>query len=268
MDKIIIHSVPRSGSTWLGNIFNSHPNLAFRYQPLFSYAFKDYLTPKSTSEEIDIFFKSILNSNDDFINQTEAVYKNIVPNFDKKNNITHICYKEVRYHHIIENMILKCPKIKVILLIRNPISVLNSWKNAPREFKQDKGWVFDDEWLSATSKNLDKTEEFNGYNKWKETAFLFLKLYKLYPDNVRIIKYSDLLWNTTNITKELFNFTKLKLEHQTINFINESRSINSNDPYSVFKVKNNDRNWEGFPNYIIEFIKDDLKNTILQEYIE
>ena len=59
MQYVAIHSVPRSGSTWLGQIFNSHPKVNFRYQPLFSYAFKDYLNEASSSEDIEAFFKNI-----------------------------------------------------------------------------------------------------------------------------------------------------------------------------------------------------------------
>ena len=43
MKRIAIHSAPRSGSSWLGQILNSSPKVCFRFQPLFSYAFKDYL---------------------------------------------------------------------------------------------------------------------------------------------------------------------------------------------------------------------------------
>ena len=46
MKRIAIHSVPRSGSSWLGQILNSSLKVCFRFQPLFSYAFKDYLNEK------------------------------------------------------------------------------------------------------------------------------------------------------------------------------------------------------------------------------
>lgn len=42
MHKIAIHSVPRSGSTWLGEILNSSANVKYCFQPLFSYKFKEF----------------------------------------------------------------------------------------------------------------------------------------------------------------------------------------------------------------------------------
>ena len=43
LKKIAIFSVPRSGSSWLGQIFNSHEDVSFRMQPLFSYSHKSAL---------------------------------------------------------------------------------------------------------------------------------------------------------------------------------------------------------------------------------
>ena len=106
MQKIAIHSVPRSGSTWLGNIFNSHPKVSFKYQPLFSYAFKGYLTEVSNAESINSFFCEIQLSTDSFINQIEGIEKGIIPDFKKEDTPTHVCYKEVRYHNVLENMLI------------------------------------------------------------------------------------------------------------------------------------------------------------------
>lgn len=44
----------------------------------------------------------------------------------EKNEITHIVYKEVRYHHIIKNLLLKDSSIKIIGIIRNPLATINS----------------------------------------------------------------------------------------------------------------------------------------------
>ena len=41
---VAIHGVPRSGTSWIGEIINSSPNVLYKFQPLFSYALKDFLT--------------------------------------------------------------------------------------------------------------------------------------------------------------------------------------------------------------------------------
>ena len=148
MKKIAIHSAPRSGSTWLGSIFDSNPNVAFRFQPLFSYTHKSQLGNNSTAAEINKFFKDILNTNDDFVLQNKTKSDKAIPSFPKK-EITHIVYKEVRYHHILENLLEKENKIKVIGLIRNPLAVISSWLNANKEFRKDLGWEELKEWRYA-----------------------------------------------------------------------------------------------------------------------
>lgn len=268
MIKVAIHSVPRSGSTWLGNIFNSHSKVSFKMQPLFSYAFKDYLSPNSSLKDINTFFNLIYTSDDAFINQKDAIENGLIPNFNKEEQLTHICYKEVRYHHILENLLEKSQDIKLILLVRNPLSVIHSFKNAPKEFRKEEGWIFKKEWKDAPSKNLNKPEEFYGYNKWKETSTLFLKLKNSFPDNVKLITYSNLLTNTEKMVKDIFEFVSLDLDQQTKKFISQSKSKNSNDPYSVFKIKNVDNEWENnLPVEIIDYIINDLKGTNLNQFL-
>jgi Sulfotransferase domain len=244
MRKIAIHSVPRSGSSWLGQIFNSSPDVIFKFQPLFSYAFKDYLNEKSTSQEIDKFFIEISNRNDEFLDQTYQIEKGNNPVFAKNEKPNSIAYKEVRYHHILHNMLKVDPDVKVVGLIRNPFSVINSWLKSPREFRSDLAWDIFEEWRFANKKNSNKKEEFNGFDKWKEVCLLFHELSTVYPERFYLLKYDNLLQKTGEVVDELFAFLDIPMNSQTLEFINSSKSINKNDPYSVFKVKNKDSEWK------------------------
>lgn len=267
MQKIAIHSVPRSGSTWLGNIFNSHPGVVFKYQPLFSYAFKDYLTEDSDNKTINSFFKKIANTKDGFMDQGDEKSRGIIPKFIKNGYPSHICYKEVRYHNILENMLQRSHDIKFIFLIRNPLAVLYSWKNAPKEFRAEKGWDFNEEWQYAPSKNLDLPEEYNGFEKWKEASYLFLDLQKRFPDKVLILEYDALLNEMELKIREAFNFVNLEYDLQTVNFLKESISKNIDDSYSVFKIRESDTDWKNLPEQIIDYVHNDLKGTSLEKYL-
>ena len=139
MQRVAVHSVPRSGSTWLGSIFDSHPNVIYKYQPLFSYRFKEMLNTQSSKEDIQHFFLTISKTFDPFTDQIEAKQKGIVPSF-KKHEIKAVVYKEVRYHYILKNLLKSDRNIKVIGLIRNPFAVISSWLKAPKEFKESEGF--------------------------------------------------------------------------------------------------------------------------------
>lgn len=266
MVKIAIHSVPRSGSTWLGNIFNSHPNVNFNFQPLFSYAFKDLLNENSNNEKINFFFSSLAQSKDPFINQLASIEKNLIPRFEKSAEFTHVCYKEVRYHNILANLLKVSPDIKVIGLIRNPFATINSWLRANKEFRKDLDWKIEDEWKYAPSKNLDKPEEFNGYNKWKEVAFQLINFKSLYPDNFYLLNYDDLLSNLEKTIEKLFHFCNLEMSIETLDFLNKSTNKNMLDAYSVYKLKNSDDQWKvQLSRYIIDEIMHDKEFQSINE---
>ena len=257
MKRIAIHSVPRSGSTWIGSIFDSHPNVTYKMQPLFSYAFKSALNEYSTKQEIDSFFTSLFLKQDDFLDQISPKKQGLIPKF-KKEKSEILVYKEVRYHYILENLLEKDSEIKIVGIIRNPLGVIASWMQAPREFREDLGWVIDNEWLEAPSKNLNRKEEYNGYRKWVEVSKLFLFLKEKYPKRFYLLNYDDLLNDTKKEVKDLFKFCGMSYSDQTEKFIVDSTNKNNPDAYSVFKKKSSDDQWKSIlPSDIIDSIKSD-----------
>ena len=265
MKRIAIHSVPRSGSSWLGQIFNSSPKTCFRFQPLFSYAFKDYLNGKSSQEDITTFFKEIAKSNDDFLLQKNKIENEEYPSFSKDDKLSHIVFKEVRYHNILKNMLTKDKELIVIGLIRNPYAVVNSFLRSPREFRKDLGWIEDDEWRYAKKKNLDKKEEFFGYEKWKEVYFIFRELEKEFKDRFCVVYYDDLIQDTIKEVQRVFDFCDLDVNTQTNDFIKNSNSDKNKKTYSVYRKKMNDKSWmSNLSAPIRDMISSDLqKNNII-----
>lgn len=264
--KLAIHSVPRSGSTWLGSIFDSHPDVAYRFQPLFSYGHKSQLSPQSTSKEIDAFFSDILNTKDAFVLQEEAIASGKVPQFKKSKITTHLVYKEVRYHHILKNLLENTSDVKVIALIRNPLSTIHSWLHAPKEFRADLGWSVEKEWYEAPSKNQGKPEEFNGFVKWMEAAYLFQDLSEKYPDSFKIVVYEELLSNTESTVRNLFEFAGLNWNTQTNEFLNVKKA--NDDAYSVYRERDKLKSKAiDLPDFIVDKIDVKLLGTTLEKYL-
>jgi hypothetical protein len=266
MKRIAIHSVPRSGSTWLGSIFDSNPEVCYRYQPLFSYAHKGALSEFSSQADIANFFHTIQSSTDDFINQTEAKAQGIIPSFHKEDGYNCVVYKEVRYHYILENLLEQDEELILVGLIRNPIQVLSSWFNAPREFRKDLGWDEYEEWYEAKLKNGERREDYFGFKKWVETTELLERLSAKYPTRCRIVKYSELSNHVSATVKSLFEFCGLDFNHQTEEFILTSTSTTNTDVYSVFREKGKNSEVEGIKNVgirdsIEDFIKKNPKFT-------
>lgn len=264
---VAIQSAPRSGSSWLGQIFKSSPQVEFRYQPLFSYAFKGYLGAQSTRQQILDFTKAIHLSQDDYIHQRiKEVYVEY-PVFGERKDPTHLVWKEVRYHHILENLMTQVPELRMIGLVRHPCAVIDSWLHSPREFKE--GWDVAVEWRDAPRKNLGKPEEFNGFVKWMELAALFLRLEQAYPDRFRLVRYADLNAAPVEVTKGLFEFCGLRCESATIDFILQSRSKEGSDANSVYRKARPDDRWQQrLPRSIAEEIVSEASEAGFARFLE
>lgn len=264
---LAIHGVPRSGTTWLGQIVNSHPEVVYKYQPLFSYELKGFLSNDASREQIDEFFRLLANTNSPFLDQEAGIEKGIIPRF-QKGAPRLIAYKEVRYHHILENMLHQHDGVKAIGIVRNPLAVIHSWLKSPREFRRDLGWDEETEWRFAQSKNQYRPEEFFGYEKWKEVAQLFEQLATDFPDRFRVVMYADLLHNTEQITRGLFEFLALDWSPQTSSFLHQSTMEHQPDTYSVYKSKAYDNDWKrGLSPTISEAIQVDIEGSLLEKYL-
>lgn len=267
MKRIGFHGVARSGTTWVGNIFNSSPYITYKHQPLYSYAFKDFLNNSSKKKDILRFFQQISESTDDYTNQETLIKEGLVPHFPKLESSKNIIvYKEARHHHIIETLLREDDEFIFVGIIRNPLATLWSWKNAPNEFKKE--WNFDKEWRYAELKNEGFPENFYGYEKWKEAAYIFEKVAEQYPQRVHLINYSEFLHNPKERTQQMFDKLDIKMHPQVIQFLDDSKS-KSKGPYSVFRKKIIDDDWvNNISNKIVDHIVDDLTETQLEKYLK
>ncbi len=266
--KIIsIHGVPRSGTSWIGQIFNSHPDVTYRYQPLFSYRFKNRINSESSKLDIYSFLEELYSTNSDkFMSNKKEISQEIYPKFSKNQPAAVLVMKMVRYHHLIEKLISEVKHIKILGIVRHPCAVINSWFQAPKEFQN--GWSPLKEWRYAPSKNQGRIEEFYGYEKWKEVAYMFLELKRKYPEKFYLLRYEDLMENITNKVQSIFNFSGLDDHTQVCGFLRQSHQIHNNDPYAVFKNPRVKDRWNTELNpAIAERIIADLSNTELAEFI-
>lgn len=267
--KVAIFSAPRSGSSWVGQIFNSHPNVAYRYQPLFSYAFKDRLNVNSDSDEINSFFKDLYTTKDEFVLQiNDASLSGKNPVFRKSQKATHVIFKEVRYLHLVENLLRTDPDIRIIGIVRNPMAVINSWIESPKEFRKDLGWEVSKEWRSGSLKNQNRIEEYFGFEKWKESTEKFLQLSEDFPDRFYLQIYDELLNNVSQCVSKAFSFVGLEMSESTELFMVESRSKNDGETYGVYKNHKADDGWKKtLDKQIVKEIEADLKGTALQQFL-
>ena len=261
MKNVMINGAPRSGTSWLGQIFNSSPVTSYRFQPLFSYAFKDHLTLNSTKSEITKFFNEVSVTDDDFILQTDQLRRKIHSEF-QKDVPTHTVMKHVRYHYLLKHILEISDDIKVIGIIRHPCGVINSWLKTPREFNPE--WDIS-EWKHGSMKNKNQPGEYYGFEKWKETNSLFLKLHNQYPERFKIIQYDDLVKDRITTTQTIFDFVDLEMTNQTFDFLTKSQEKEIDDPDTAFRLSDVSERWKyELDTYIVNEIHNDLIGSELE----
>ena len=267
LHAVAIHGAPRSGTSWLGQLFNSCPTVAYRYQPFFSHAFRGRIGEASDAGAIGAFFSDLVDTTDDFVLQQGAGSLAAAPPAFDKVRPTHLVYKEVRFHQLLPILLERMPALRAIGIVRDPRSVIASWTNAPREF--DPAWSIEAEWRSALKKNAGLDENWYGYDRWKQLAQLFQRLHGQHPARLHLVRYEDLVASTEQVVEELFHFVGLEMGRQTRAFLDESRSRDDGDPYGVFRRHAGSRPGIGdIPARIARQIEDDLRGTALARYLE
>ncbi len=263
---IVIGGVARSGTSWLGQIIDSSPDVAYRFQPLFSYAFKGFLNYNSTKEDYVKFFNGIYSSNDKFLLQADKRISGEYPKFQKNSEQKILAFKENRYQYLLPKMLSLFENIKMVGIIRHPCATINSWLKNPKEFPPNAD--VDKEWRFGSCKNQGREEEFFGFYKWREVANLYLDLKNKFPSKIYILNYDDIVDNTDKETEKIFKFLSINLTDQTQNFINKCHSKNINGPYAVYKNKDVKDKWKKLlDKNIIDEIYFELKGTRLEQFL-
>lgn len=265
MDKIIyIAGVARSGTSWLGQILDSSPIVKYRFQPLFSYEFKNWVNEDSTKKDFNDFFNKLYATETEFLTQKNKRASGEYPLFKKKTEPNYLVFKENRYQSIIEPMLRKINNLYLVGIIRNPCAVLNSWMKNEKEFPKGSDPL--KEWRFGNCKN-NGIEDYFGYYKWKEVANLYLDLKDKYPDRVYVISYENIVENPLAKTEEIFKFIGLHLDKQTVDFIKDSTNNYNAGYYSVYKHSSVKDKWKKELNdYIRSEVESDIKNTRLEQF--
>ncbi|MFZ7119510.1 MAG: sulfotransferase [Eubacteriaceae bacterium] len=265
---ISVHGAPRSGTSWLGQIFNSSPDVRFKFQPFYSYAFRDQLNIDDEPEKTFSFFKELYSTDEEYLDRRIQIDQGIYPEFKiKKKSPKILALKSVKYHYLIPKFLRELDNIKIICIIREPKAVMNSFLNASKEF--DPSWDRLREWRFAQSRNDFRPEYYYGFHRWLECNMLFLEMKNNYPEKTMLVNYHKLCNNPVEETENLFDFCGLKITKQTLTFLEKSTNSFQNDIYSVFRGKKDQNAWKSTLEIKIQNAIDKrMKGTELEDFLK
>ncbi|PCJ83904.1 MAG: sulfotransferase family protein [Thiotrichaceae bacterium] len=261
-----ISGMPRSGTTWLSQIFASSPDVRLKFCPLFSYEFKDVLDENSTAEDWSKFFLEVYQTNSEYLDQDYLRNQGLVPTFiSKKENPHNLVLKSTRFHHLIPYVLRLDDQIRFIHIVRHPCATIYSWLANPHEFPHDADCIT--EWRTGLCRKTGPGE-FWGFDDWKKVNAQALQLAELYPDRFKILRYENLVQDTRKCTKEIFEYLNIIYEKQTDDFIDLSHSKHDANKRSVFKEPVVNKNWLTMLDpSIISACLNEIKGTNLEQFL-
>jgi hypothetical protein len=237
--RAIILGAPRSGTTWLGEIINSSPSVAYRYQPMHAYSFPLQTTASATTQEVDEFFLALRKTDDPYVTRLRSgAFGAKIPDFLKREP-THVIFKETHFPVECTRMLEVTPDVKLIGIVRDPAACIASWFGIENEFDASSDILT--EWRAAPSRNSGHRGEVFGFDGWFLTVSSILRSEDLFPDRVEVVRYEQLVENPVTSVSRIFAALGLDVEQQTSDFLLSSREQVDDNPYGVYRQREESR---------------------------
>ncbi len=263
---IWISGMPRSGTTWISQIFASSPNVRLKFCPLYSYTFKNLLNEKSTAHDWKKFFEDVYKTKSEYLDQDYLRNQGLVPeSLEKTNSPEYLVIKSTRFHNLVPYILKLHANVVFVHIVRHPCASIYSWLNNPLEFPDNADPAR--EWKSGACRK-NGHGEFWGFSDWKKTTEQALTLAKIYPRRFKIIRYEDIIKSPESNVQQMFDFCGINFQQQTKDFLTLSTSTHNENKRSVFKDLSQISKWqECLDSNIARYILDDIKNSELQQFV-
>ena len=263
---LLLLGMPRSGTTWLSQIFESSPDFIVRLSPNYSWPLKNDLNLSSSREEWISSFTSALNTTDEFMTHNFRRVTGELSTFPLRpiQTVKRLAIKDTRFHDLYQRCMELFSEAQTIYLVRHPGGMLNSWRRS-KEFPAKA--AFADEWRGGACRKIEGPGEYWGFDDWRNLTTHYLTLEKQAPERFRVCRYEELVRNREQVSAELFEFAGCRLHPETCAFLQESMSRHDDRTYSVFKSPSVADRWRSeLPGDIQKTIRAELAGTPLEEF--
>lgn len=247
---IILASVERSGSSWLGKILDSNPYTLYKFEPFHPEfgAIKElpFIIAPGTKAHADHLLEGIAR-----LPTAQSKWLDKKPRFPKRFfylEKARLVFKTVRSSLRLRWMseVLESPQI--VYILRNPFGYVNSLKTtATKETFPEYGdlkkfeMVRRDPYFGKYFEMFVPDDYASRSIIQRETLFWLLRVGSVLEDfsnseTLKIIIYEDLCQTPLKVIKEVFDFLELEVTRQTKEFIRESTMVcEASTPYSIYR---------------------------------
>ena len=263
---LFLLGMPRSGTTWLSQIFESSPDFIVRLSPNYSCPLKNHLSLDSSGDEWISSLTAAVNTHDEFMTQNFRRATGELSTFPPRSiqTVKRLAIKDTRFHDLYQRYMELFGEAQVIYLVRHPGGVLNSWWRS-KEFPANA--TFADEWRGGKCRKIEGPGEYWGFDDWRNLTTQYLALEEQAPERFRVCRYEELVRNREQVTSELFEFAGCTLHSETRAFLQDSQSRHDDRTYAVFKSPSVADRWRSeLPEDIQKTIRAELAGTPLEEF--
>jgi hypothetical protein len=263
---ILLTGMPRSGTSWLSQIFDSNPHVRFRLSPLFSYEYKNRLNESSSFQDWEAVLQGAYRSSNEFMDQTVRRNLGQYPVFPvKDDNPPCLAIKDTRFHNLTERALELLPALRVVAIVRHPCGAIHSWLTSRGEFPATADPLR--EWRTGQCRKTGYGE-FWGFDDWRAVTTMHLDLAERFHDRVYIQRYEELVNDPAREGARLMEFAGLEFHPQTRDFISKSHSLHNPNEYAVFKNRSVAVRWQTELSPVIqETILSELRDTRLERFL-
>ena len=260
--KIIIYTLYRSGSSFIGDLFANHPDVYYVFEPLQTYPHynsTDKNKPKEDRNEHisrvgGQFLKQLLSCHmGPFVEDVKkyhvdgnrrlstwgrrafcrdykygvAFVKSCDPRYVKQVEQkckTHntIVIKTIVLHNLTALIPLLEQGVKVVHLVRDPRGQIQSIKSLDNQFNSSK-------WVPLMCSHLKN--DISVSNKIKQMGLSASK-------NYRVVRYEDVALNPRVISEDLFNFAGLAMRGKVRRWLKKATTTRSRSHWSTMQMSN------------------------------
>lgn len=229
---VLVSGMPRSGTTWVSQLFAVHAKARLKFCPLFSYEFKGRCDATSSPEQWRAMFDEVYSTHGEFLDQEHIRRTGAVPDAIEEPSPPRLVIKSNRFHDLTPSMLEALPELSVIGLVRDPVGCLVSWMTNPTEFRAPCDPVRD--WRTGGCRKT-QPGEFWGFDDWLQVAAQFVALAERYPGRVHVHRTGDIRRNPVVLARAILAEAGLSPTLEVLAFVEESRTRHSDDPRSVYR---------------------------------
>jgi hypothetical protein len=263
---VVVTGMPRSGTSWVGQIVESCPAVRYKMSPLFSYEFKNAVREGACREDWEQLFRDVYETSGEFLDQTHRRKLGEYPSFvERMEQPPVLALKFNRFQNLVEELLMLFPEMRMVSVVRHPCGAIHSWLTAPSEFPLHADPLM--HWRSGAVKKSGYGDYF-GFDDWKWVTRLHVRLAKERPGQFRIERYEHLVERPLEGARRILRFLDLPFTAQTRGFVRDSHKKMVPGDYSVFKSPAVKDRWRYELNpEIRQAIIEELVGSDLEEFI-